>query len=154
MSNPTRAEVEGHLRAHSEDANKHHNLNGQFVCHCSACHFGRGCLRGLGMRDALSAAIKTDGRDEGVTEDGYPYWISGRIADEIKKFDEGDDGSARVTVAGGLDRPLADFVRSCEVLLEEEWAKANPNSALRGVLCDAIRLAREFDGGDNADTTE
>ena len=52
------------------------------------CNFG---IRAIDLRDALQAAIEIEGRDEGVTADGYPYWIAGRIREEIKKFDGGDD---------------------------------------------------------------
>lgn len=49
------------------------------------------------------------------------------------------------TVAGrSMDRTIADFERSCCVLLGEEQRKPNPDNALIGVLCDAVRLGREY----------
>jgi len=50
-------------------------------------------------------------------------------------------------IVGGafMERTLAEFVQACEVHIEEEQAKASPDSALIGLLCDAVRLAREHD---------
>lgn len=46
---------------------------------------------------------------------------------------------------GGNSLPvtLADFERGCKVHLAEEQAKLNPDNALIGLLCNAVRLARE-----------
>jgi hypothetical protein len=38
----------------------------------------------------------------------------------------------------------ADFEHRCKVLLMEEQDKPLPNNALIDVLCNAIRLSREF----------
>ena len=43
-----------------------------------------------------------------------------------------------------LDRSVADFVRSCEVLIREQQERASPDNAVIATLCDAVRLAREF----------
>lgn len=43
-----------------------------------------------------------------------------------------------------MERTLDDFVRACEVLLDEEQSKVAPNNALIAVLCDAVRLTREY----------
>lgn len=51
--------------------------------------------------------------------------------------------AAHVSVAGRLDRSLADFERACLVHLDEEQHRASPDNALIGLLCDAVRLARE-----------
>lgn len=42
-----------------------------------------------------------------------------------------------------LEGSIADFVRSCHVLVGEEQRKPNPDNALIGVLCNAVRFARE-----------
>ena len=47
-------------------------------------------------------------------------------------------------VAGRMmERSFADFVRACEVHILEESSKANGDTALIALLCDAVRLARE-----------
>ncbi|MFB3926603.1 MAG: hypothetical protein ACE14T_11175 [Syntrophales bacterium] len=43
-----------------------------------------------------------------------------------------------------MDRSLADFRKACEVLIIDEEKNIHPNNALISVLCDAIRLTREF----------
>ena len=49
-----------------------------------------------------------------------------------------------VSVAGRvMTRSLADFERACSVLIKEENRKIAPDTALIGVLCDAVRLSRE-----------
>lgn len=55
----------------------------------------------------------------------------------------GAEGRPPVAVTGRLDRSLADFERACLVHLDEEQQRANPDNALIGVLCDAVRLVRE-----------
>jgi len=40
-----------------------------------------------------------------------------------------------------LDRSVADFVRSCEVLIREQQERASPDNAGIATLCDAVRLA-------------
>lgn len=50
-----------------------------------------------------------------------------------------------ITVAGTyMDRSIVDFRRACKTLLDEEKNLIAPNNALISVLCDAIRLSREF----------
>lgn len=44
-----------------------------------------------------------------------------------------------------MDRTINDFVRACRTLLRDEQEKIAPDSALIGVLCDAVRLTREFE---------
>lgn len=41
-------------------------------------------------------------------------------------------------------RPLADFGRACEVHIDEEQRRPNPDNALIALLCDGVRLSREF----------
>lgn len=49
-----------------------------------------------------------------------------------------------VQVAGdSLPVPLWQFEQRANVLLSDEQAKANPDNALIGFICDAVRLARE-----------
>lgn len=54
----------------------------------------------------------------------------------------------RETVGGThVERSINDFVRACEVLLAVEVEKACPDTALVAVLCDAVRMTREFTKG-------
>ena len=54
------------------------------------------------------------------------------------------DGPSEAVVVGGvMQRSIAEFVRACEVLIAAETEKASPDTALIGVLCDAVRLSRE-----------
>ncbi len=59
-------------------------------------------------------------------------------------------GEERVDLIGApsvagvhMERSIADFVRGCDVLIHEEQAFPIPDTALIGILCDAVRLARE-----------
>lgn len=47
-------------------------------------------------------------------------------------------------VAGGLEGNLATFERRCLLQLKEEQEKILPNNALIAVLCDAVRVKREY----------
>lgn len=47
-------------------------------------------------------------------------------------------------VEGLLEKPIADHERACLVLLREEQEKLSPNNALIAVLCDSVRLGREY----------
>jgi hypothetical protein len=40
--------------------------------------------------------------------------------------------------------PLPEFETRCLIHIEEEHRKANPDNALIALLCDAVRLAREY----------
>src|SRR5215203_516521 len=52
----------------------------------------------------------------------------------------------KVSVAGAvLPMTIAEFERRCLVAIEELQQQPNFDSALLGLLCDAVRLAREFD---------
>lgn len=42
------------------------------------------------------------------------------------------------------ERSIADFERACLVLLGNEQGKIRPDNHLISVLCDAVRLGREF----------
>lgn len=47
-------------------------------------------------------------------------------------------------VAGPFTGSLGYFERRCLVHMEDEQEKPNPDNALIAVLCDAVRLAREY----------
>jgi hypothetical protein len=68
--------------------------------------------------------------------------IRERLTADVNE-DHEDDGLPRVT-GGRMDRTIADFRRACRVLLMEEQEQANPNNALVTILCDAVRLSREY----------
>lgn len=50
----------------------------------------------------------------------------------------------RIAVAGRMEKTIDAHVRACEVHLADEQAKPLPDSALIAVLCDSIRMAREY----------
>lgn len=58
----------------------------------------------------------------------------------------GYDSTDGLPAVGGdlLEVTVGDHVQRCRVLIGEEQQKPNADSALIGVLCDSIRLAREF----------
>lgn len=43
-----------------------------------------------------------------------------------------------------MDRSLGDFMRACEAWIAEEQYKLAPDTHLIALLCDSVRLAREF----------
>ncbi len=43
-----------------------------------------------------------------------------------------------------LPTTLAEFERRCLVHIEEEQSRAAPDTALIALLCDAVRLGREY----------
>lgn len=43
-----------------------------------------------------------------------------------------------------MERSLGNFIRACEVYVQEESQKLSPDSHLIALLCDAVRLAREM----------
>ncbi len=47
-------------------------------------------------------------------------------------------------VAGTLDKSIAEHERGCLVLIGNEQEKIAPDNHLIAVLCDAVRLAREY----------
>jgi len=49
-------------------------------------------------------------------------------------------------VEGGLDRSIEDLERACLVLIGDEQEKINPDNALIAVLCDSVRMGREYCG--------
>lgn len=53
------------------------------------------------------------------------------------------DAESRRLVAGErMERSFDDFERACLVQIEEEQQKLSSDSALIGLLCDAVRLCR------------
>ena len=57
----------------------------------------------------------------------------------------GNGEMSELPIVGGrtMLRTHADFERACLVLLESEQRKIEPDNAVIGVLCDAVRLSRE-----------
>ena len=47
--------------------------------------------------------------------------------------------------SGRLEGSLADFIRRCEVCIEEEQRKPNAENHLISVFCDAIRITEEYE---------
>ncbi len=71
------------------------------------------------------------------------YWVlrlSRRPAPEPPAASEDDD---LPQVAGRLERTLDEFDRAARSCMREEQEKPAPDNRLIGVLCDAVRLARE-----------
>ncbi len=58
-------------------------------------------------------------------------------------FSGAEPPTPQVSVAGRLDRSIADFIRACNVHLVAHQESIAPDNALIAVLCDAVRLARE-----------
>ena len=53
--------------------------------------------------------------------------------------------STRYVVEGRrMDRSIAAFEHACEIYIEEENAKLDPENALIALLCDAVRVSREL----------
>lgn len=50
----------------------------------------------------------------------------------------------RVVAGRRMKRSIADFVRSCEVEIERIARAAAGDTAVLALLCDAVRLAREY----------
>lgn len=48
-------------------------------------------------------------------------------------------------VAGDImNRSIEDFVNACEVAIEEERREVSPRDHIIALLCDAVRLSREY----------
>ena len=48
-------------------------------------------------------------------------------------------------VSGNMcERSISDLERACLILIGEEQQKLNPNNSLISVLCDSVRLGREY----------
>ena len=50
-----------------------------------------------------------------------------------------------VTIAGPMDCSLNHHLRGCEAYLEEEQAKLAPDTHLLRLLCNTVRLHRDYD---------
>lgn len=50
----------------------------------------------------------------------------------------------KIEISGRMEKTIADHVRACEVLIGEQLSDPVCNSHLVGVLCDSVRMAREF----------
>ena len=67
----------------------------------------------------------------GLLNSGNPQWP---ISDE-----------RRAEIAGDVcGRTLAEFIHACEVHIAAEQEKISPDTALIALLCDAVRLSREY----------
>jgi len=43
-----------------------------------------------------------------------------------------------------MDGTIAEHVRACEVLIEQEQYQVMPNNHLISVLCESVRMSREY----------
>lgn len=77
------------------------------------------------------------------TSNDPPPKISQVIHDDSEA--EGDRANRSLSIVAGeqMERSIADFTRACEVHILEEQYKPLPDNALIGLICDAVRLARE-----------
>jgi hypothetical protein len=55
-----------------------------------------------------------------------------------------EPANMKVAVAGRMETTIATFQQRCDRLLADEQQKIAPDNALIAVLCDAVRLAREY----------
>lgn len=49
-----------------------------------------------------------------------------------------------VKIIGRLEGSINNFISRCETTIESEQGKGEPDNALIALLCDAVRLAREY----------
>ena len=70
----------------------------------------------------------------------------GALSTPAKKPAKADrDSLGYATVAGEwMEKTIAEHVRACEVLIGEEQRKPSPANHLVAVLCDSVRMAREY----------
>lgn len=66
--------------------------------------------------------------------------------DEVDRSNDTEEIKMELPNVGGrrLGRTINSYKRAILVLLAEEQMKLSPNNALIAVLCDSIRLAREY----------
>lgn len=63
----------------------------------------------------------------------------------MSTFDEMKSDAADSLVAGRiLNRTINDFIASCAAQIAQCCAEPAPDNALVSLLCDAVRLAREY----------
>lgn len=90
---------------------------------------------GVGVHpNGYSASIHADGhKRSGVIvrspSAGDPVPVGGRVEN--------------IVAGNQMERTLAEFERACEVHIQEEQRRPNPDNALIALLCDAVRLKRE-----------
>jgi len=104
------------------------------------------------MHDANAAYEKADG--QGMIVASHLLALSARrylrvLADAGEAAHYGglnvDGEHRRVAIAGErMERSIDYFQRACELFIGDEQGKANPDAALIGLLCDAVRLSREY----------
>lgn len=72
-----------------------------------------------------------------------PAWVLDCVK-ELQRLRAAHEPRTLPEVAGdSLPTTLAQFEQRCKVLLADEQEKPSPDNALIGLLCDAVRLARE-----------
>lgn len=57
-------------------------------------------------------------------------------------------------VAGRMECSNAEFERRCLIYIAEEQDKLMPDNALMALLCDGVRLAREYSAAMNGQNAE
>jgi hypothetical protein len=65
-------------------------------------------------------------------------------ADELEALALSVIPASNLVVGGRMERSIADFIRACGVHLTDEQEKIAPDTALIAVLCDGVRMAREY----------
>jgi hypothetical protein len=65
-------------------------------------------------------------------------------ADALLTSGTPEPANMKVAVAGRMETTIATFQQRCDRLLADEQQKIAPDNALIAVLCDAVRLAREY----------
>lgn len=95
----------------------------------------------LKERDALRATL------EQAREWWHTDWqnIGRSMPSWVKEAHDAGKLLSPVTVGGEwMENTIAYHVRACEVLMAEEQEKPLPNNAMIAVLCDSVRLTREY----------
>jgi hypothetical protein len=128
-------------------------MNGKQTCNCNA-----GPLQPLSSNPVTETLVRhvctayESGFGHGVEgrDLGNPYvpvssaWEGYRYGYEQGLKKRSAHETAGVQVAGDtLTTTLWQFEQRASVLLSDEQSKANPDNALIGFICDAVRLARE-----------
>jgi hypothetical protein len=71
--------------------------------------------------------------------------LSDRVTDTANDFILSLEKEQPATVSGRiLNTTIAEFERRCGLYLADEQKKPSPDSCLIGLLCEAVRLAREY----------
>lgn len=98
------------------------------------------------MRECKESKFDTVGVDrktlEGLLHDSL-LWRAERAALSQVTPPSAHETSTVQVAGDSLPTTLWQFEQRASVLLSDEQAKANPDNALIGFICDAVRLARE-----------